>query len=146
MIYKDLLKISIYFIAVKLFVDCVSQIPERIYESSMTGNWMTNVLLYLCLNLSVSFLLFRFNNYLVNYIFSKKKNYLIDDANLSSFIWIAIIICSYYIIITTGFALINNIFSSFNVDLTMLEKVTSLIISVFLLLFSNTIAKKLSND
>lgn len=73
MIYRDLLKISIHIIAVKLFVDCVSQIPERIYGSSLAGNWITNVLLYLCLNLLIAFLLFRFSNYLINGIFLKEK-------------------------------------------------------------------------
>lgn len=146
MIYKDLLKINIYIIAVKLFIDCVSQMPERIYTSFLAGNWMTNVLLYLCLNLLITFLLFRFNNYLVNNIFLKKKNYLTDDTSPSSVIRIAIIICSYYIIITTGFALVNNMFSTFKVDFTMIGKVISLIISVFLLFFSDIIAKKSSNE
>lgn len=140
MIYRDLLKTSIYFIAVKLFVDSVSIIPEKIYNSFLMGNWIMNVFLYLCINLLIVFLLFKFSNSLVDRIFFKKKNYLND----SEIFRMSIILCSYYIIFMTGVSLINSIFSVFRIDFNMFNKIISIIISLFLLVFSNVIAKKLN--
>ncbi len=140
MIYRDLLKICIYFIAIKLFVDSVSIIPEKIYTSFLRGNWTMNVFLYVCLNFLIVFLLFRINNDLVDRLF-KKDNYLQIDINNSLIFRISVIICSYYIIFTTSFTLMSNI-SVLRIDFNILNKIISIIISLLLLLFSNTITKK----
>lgn len=144
MVYRDLLKVTIYFIAIKLFVDCISKIPGKIYESFLTGNWMINVLLYLCLNFLIIFLLLKFNNYLIEKIFSKEKNYLEGKENLQTIIGFSIIACSYYMILTNGFSLINNIFSFLKINFSVIEKSVSIIISLLLLKFSDKITKRLT--
>ena len=143
MIYRDLLKISIYFIAIKLFVDCISKIPGRIYESFLTGNWTINVLLYLCLNFLIIFLLFTLNNYLIEKIFSKEKNYLKSKENSQMIIEFSIITCSYYMILTNGLSIINNIFSFLKINFSVIEKSVNIIISLLLLIFSDKIIKTL---
>ena len=144
MVYRDLFKISIYVIAIKLFVDSMSMLSGKVYESLVAENWIINILLYLCLNFLAVFLLFKFNNYLVDKVFPKRKNYLNKDVNISSIFKISIVICSYYIILTTGFSLINNLFSILRIDSIVIGQIISIVISVLLLLFSNTITKKLT--
>ncbi|CAH0265205.1 hypothetical protein SRABI04_03604 [Chryseobacterium sp. Bi04] len=145
MIYKNLFKISINFIAIKLFVDCISIVPEKIHESFLKGNWMNNVIFYLLLNFIIIFLLLRFNNYVVDKVFLKKENYLINKDYLS-IIKISIIICAYYIIFTTGFSLVSNIFFTNGIDFSIIiGKLSSIIISFLLLQFSDIIAEKIKS-
>ncbi|ASE62715.1 hypothetical protein CEQ15_15005 [Chryseobacterium indologenes] len=142
--YKDLFKISINFIAIKLFLDCISILPEKIYQSFIQGSWMTNVILYLLLNFLIVFLLLRLNKFLVGKIFPKKENYLNNDCNSLSIVEISIIICAYYSIFTTGFSLISNIFFTEGNNFSMIiGKLSSIIVSFLLLRFSDIIAKKI---
>lgn len=140
MIYRDLFKMTIYFIAIKLFVDSTSMIPERVYNSFLMGNWMVNLLLFFFSNLLIIFLLFIVNSYFIDKIFKEKKY--LKEENLSLF-KISIIICSYYIILTTSFSLIYSTFSVLKVDFNTISKITSIIISSLMLLFSDIIVKKI---
>ncbi|KFF73513.1 hypothetical protein HX13_18745 [Chryseobacterium sp. P1-3] len=131
MIYKDLFKISINFIAIKLFIDCISIVPEKIHESFLKGNWINNVIVYLLLNFIIIFLLLRCNNYLVDKVFPKKENYL-SNKNSLSIIKVSIIICTYYIIFTTGFSLISSMIFTNGITFNIIiEKLSSIIISFF---------------
>ncbi|ROI01535.1 hypothetical protein EGI16_16685 [Chryseobacterium sp. G0240] len=144
MIYKDLFKISINFIAIKLFIDCISMVPEKIYESFLKGNWVSNVMMYLLLNFIIVFLLLKFNNYLVDRFFSKKENYLNSEHDSLAIIKVSIVICAYYIILTTSFSLISNMFFTYGSNFSLIiGKLSSLIISFVLLQFSDVIAKKI---
>lgn len=138
--YKDLLKISIYFIAIKLFVDSVSRIPEKVYIAFSKGEWLINVISFICLNFFIVILLVKIGNYFVNKITPKKINYL--NISKESLLEISTIICAYYIILTEVFSFIINI-SSLKFDFYTLEKLTILAISILLLIFSKKISENL---
>lgn len=139
--YKDLLKISIYFIAIKLFVDSISRIPEKVYTAFSTGEWLINVISFIFLNFFIIAILLKIGNYFVDKIFSAKGNYI--NTSTQSIAEISMIICSYYIILTQLFSVILNLFSKMNIDFNIVEKLTGIIISVFLVMFHKKISENL---
>jgi len=141
MTYKDLLKISIYFIAIKLFVNSISRIPEKVYTAFSTGEWLINVVSFIFLNFFIVAILLKLGNYFVDKIFSAKENYI--NTSTQSTAEISMIICSYYIILTQLFSVIINLFSTIKIDFNTVEKLTSIIISVFLIIFHKKISENL---
>ncbi|KFF13931.1 hypothetical protein IW15_00310 [Chryseobacterium soli] len=139
--YKDLLKISIYFIAIKLFVDSISRIPEKLYIAFSTGEWLINVISFIFLNFFIVAILIKVGNYFVDKIFSAKGNYI--NTSTQSIVEISMIICSYYIILIQLFSAIIDLFSKMNIDFNTVEKLTGIIISVFLIIFHKKISENL---
>jgi hypothetical protein len=139
--YKDLLKISIYFIAIKLFVDSISRIPEKIYTAFSTGEWLINVISFIFLNFFIVAILLKLGNYFVDKIFYAKGNYI--NTSTQSIAEISIIICSYYIILTQLSSVIVDLFSTMNINFNIIEKFAGIIISVFLIIFHKKISENL---
>ncbi|SHJ26732.1 hypothetical protein SAMN05443429_1231 [Cruoricaptor ignavus] len=144
MIYKDLLKVSIYFVAIKLFIDFGSQLPERIYNSFYlkTGSLSVDVLLYTLINLFFIILLLAKGGFFVDILFKEKKELLKESFKSSNAVLkIALIVCSYYVILNSLFSLIM-ILPNFQFNSYTLGVLMNIIISFLILFFSEKISVK----
>lgn len=96
---------------------------------------------FIFLNFFIVAILLKLGKYFVDKIFSAKGNYI--NTSTQSIAEISIIICSYYIILTQLFSVILNLFSTVKIDFNTVEKLTGIIISVFLIMFHKKISENL---
>ncbi|WP_187478106.1 hypothetical protein [Amniculibacterium sp. G2-70] len=145
MIYRDLLKISVYFIAIKLLIDFSSKLPERIYNTFCLniGNVITNILLYALINIFVIALLIVKGGFIVEFFFKKNESFL-KEINKSNVLFrVALIVCSYYVIISNMFSFVTTL-PAFTFGLDTIEIFVSIAISLLLVLFSGKITNSLT--
>lgn len=143
MIYRDLLKISIYFVAIKLFIDFSSQLPEKIYNIFYlkTGGIGLNIIFYSLINLFFIMLLIIKGGFFIDRVFKGSDNFFKEDLKSNTPFKIALVVCAYYVILNSLFSLLASM-TSFQFNLYAVGIFVSIIISLLILFFSDKIANK----
>ena len=144
MIYRDLLKISIYFIAIKLFIDFSSVLPEKLYNIFYlkTIKIELYIIFYSLINLFFIMFLILIGKYLVDKIFKTRGSFFNRDLKSNALFKIALVACAYYSILNSIFSLLS-LLSSFQFKLYVLSIFANIIISLLILFFSDIIINKI---
>jgi len=142
MIYKDLLKIGVHFIAVKLFIDFSSKLPERFYnffylKSIDIG---VHIVLDILMNLFFLIALIKGGEFAINQS-QFKENYLRENLTSAKILRISMILCGYFIILNNIISFIFSIIPTFKTTIYTVEIFTSTIISLLMVFSADKIAK-----